>query len=373
MKVALELQPCCGKRSGIGTYVYELASRLSDWDGIEFCGNLFNFLGRNDNTESLQGMSMPVWENRMLSYGVYRRVWRFFPIPYNRLFPEVDLSVFFDFIVPPHVSGKIITTVHDLTYLRFPESMGKRNLRRIQEGIENTLARTNRILTVSEFSKREIHTMLGVPLAHITVVYNAPSLAAKAVDFSTIARKYALEKPYLLYVGNLEPRKNLPRLLEAFARLKRIGFPHKLVLAGGTGWRQDKLEKVLAHLVCRNEVIFPGYVTNGEKQALYKHADVFIFPSLYEGFGIPPLEAMACGCPVVCSNAASLPEVVGNAASLVPPEDEQALFEAIARVLEDTAYAQSLVQEGWEQVKKFSWQLSAEKLRAVCKEVLEEA
>lgn len=372
MKVALELQPCCEKRSGIGTYVYELASRLADRDEIEFCGNLFNFLGRNDNTASLEGISMSIQENRLFPYGVYRRLWTFFPIPYDMLFPKAPLSVFFNFIVPPCVSGKIITAIHDLTYIRFPETMDRRNLRRIQAGIEDTLARTDRILTVSEFSKREIQTLLGVPEEHISVVYNAPSFTEKAADFFAVAQKYALHEPYLLYVGNLEPRKNLPRLIEAFVRLKRAGFRHKLVLAGGNGWRRDELEKTLTRLACREDVIFPGYITDEEKQALYQHAAAFVFPSLYEGFGIPPLEAMACGCPVVCSNAASLPEVVGNAASLVPPEDEQALFEAIARVLEDTAYAQSLVREGREQVKKFSWQLSAEKLRNVCKEVLAE-
>lgn len=372
-KVALELQPCCGKRSGIGTYTYELASRLADQDEIEFCGNLFNFLGRNDNTASLEGISMSIQENRLFPYGVYRRLWTFFPIPYDMLFPKAALSIFFNFIVPPRISGKIITAIHDLTYIRFPETMDKQNLRRIQADIEDTLARTDRILTVSEFSKQEIQTLLGVPEKHISVVYNAPSFTEKAADFSDVSQKYALDRPYLLYVGNLEPRKNLPRLIEAFVRLKRAGFRHKLVLAGGNGWRQDELEKALTRLACREDVIFPGYITDGEKQALYQHAAAFVFPSLYEGFGIPPLEAMACGCPVVCSSAASLPEVVGNAASLVPPEDEQALFEAIARVLEDTAYAQSLVREGREQVKKFSWQLSAEKLMAVCKEVLAEA
>lgn len=373
MKVALELQPCCGKRSGIGTYVYELACRLEAGNEIEFCGNLFNFRGRNDNTAALQGITMSIHENRLFPYGVYRRLWSWLPVPYDMLFPKADLSVFFNFIVPPRVSGKLVTAVHDLTFLRYPETMDPTNLRRIQTGIEDTLARTDRILTVSEFVKQEIQNLLGVREERISVVYNAPSFTEKPTDFCVIAHKYAINQPYLLYVGNLEPRKNLPRLLEAFARLKKAGFPHKLVLAGGGGWRRGELEKTLAKLTCREDVIFPGYVTDGEKQSLYEHAAAFVFPSLYEGFGIPPLEAMACGCPVICSNAASLPEVVGSAALLVPPEDEQVLFEAIARVLEDTSYAQSLVRASREQVKKFSWQLSAKKLRAVCEEVLAES
>lgn len=148
MKVALELQPCCGKRSGIGTYVYELAKRLTDRGGLEFCGNLFNFLGRDDNSASLQGITMPIRESRVFPYGVYRRIWNLVPISYQGLFPDgADLHMFFDYIVPPRISRRVITTVHDMTWLRFPEMMGKRNYRRLKDGMARSVAQSSRTLT----------------------------------------------------------------------------------------------------------------------------------------------------------------------------------------------------------------------------------
>ena len=126
--VALELQPCCGKRSGIGVYTYELAKRLQDDERLHFCGNMFNFCGRNDNSEMLRDIHMPINESRMFPYGVYRRIWNCLPVDYARLFPQkADLSIFFNYIVPPRITGKVMTAVYDMTFLRFPETMDARN------------------------------------------------------------------------------------------------------------------------------------------------------------------------------------------------------------------------------------------------------
>ena len=370
MKVALELQPCCGKRSGIGTYVYELAKRLTDGNDLEFCGNLFNFMGRNDNSESLKDITMPIRESRMFPYGVYRRIWDWTPIPYQSLFPgEADLSVFFNYIVPPRISGRVITTVHDMTWLRFPETMDRKNYRRLQKGMAQSVARSNHILTLSRFSKEEIVSLLGVPEERISIVPCAPSLSKTVGDFTLCAEKFQITKPYLLYVGTIEPRKNLLRLLKAYATLRHEqGIAHQLVLAGGRGWKADDIYRMAEELP---DVILTGYVSAEEKNALYQNAAVFVFPSLYEGFGIPPLEAMAFDCPVVCSNAASLPEVVGAAARLVDPRDEKDIAQGIWDVLCDGAYASRLISEGRRQSEKYTWAASAEKLAGICAAVLE--
>lgn len=371
MRVALELQPCCGKRSGIGVYTYELARRLRSGDGLEFVGNLFNFAGRNDNSAALSGISMPIRESRLLPYGIYRRVWNVLPIPYRAMFPEgADLSVFFNYIVPPRVSGKVMTTLHDMTYLRFPETMDAKNRRRLDKGLRYSVERSDRILTVSEFSKRELRELLNIPEERVAVIPCAPSIGEERAPFSDCAAKFGLKGPYLLYVGTIEPRKNLIRLLKAFALLKREqGIPHQLVLAGGKGWANEEIYQTAERV---EDVIFTGYLSNGEKYTLYQNAAAFVFPSLYEGFGIPPLEAMTFGCPVVCANAASLPEVVGDAAELVEPGDETSIAEGIWKVISDQTRRDELTRRGAVQARKYTWDASGEKLAAVCRAVLEE-
>lgn len=365
MRVALELQPCCGARSGIGNYACELAKKVKDGDGLTFCGNLFNFLGRNDNSAALAGVTMPVRECRLFPYGVYRRIWDVAPIRYDSLFSgQADLSVFFNFVVPPRVSGKVLTTVHDMTCLRYPETVERRNMRRLRRGLARSIEACDRLITVSEFSRGEIVALLGYPRERIEVVPSAPVvLPGNGTEGVPV-----VDGPYLLYVGTIEPRKNLVRLIGAFERLKKEqGIPHKLVLAGGKGWNNGE---IYARAESVEDVVFTGYVPEGDKRALYRNADAFVFPSLYEGFGLPPLEAMNYGCPVVTANAASLPEVVGDAAELVDPLDEVSIAEGIWRVLSDEAYARELVRRGRERVKKYTWAASAARLESVCRAVL---
>lgn len=369
MRVALELQPCCGNRSGIGMYTYELAKRLKDGDGLEFCGNLFNFAGRNDNSAALQGIEMPIQECRLFPYGVYRRIWNYCKIPYQKLFDQPsDLSIFFDYIVPPHISGKVITTIHDMTYLRYPETMGARNLKRIRQGIDYSVERSDRIIAVSEFTKQEICTLLHVPEEKVTVIYNAPT----ELDMCCSQKADPIvQQPYILFVGTIEPRKNLERLIKAYTILrKKEDFSHKLVLAGGYGWKHESILKAAQESAYCDDIIFAGYVSAEKKRSLYQNADLFVFPSLYEGFGIPPLEAMAYGCPVVCSNAASLPEVAGDAAEYVSAENEENIARGIARVLSDRSYAGQLTANGSMQVRKYHWESSAKRLSEICQEVL---
>lgn len=370
-KVALELQPCCGNRSGIGTYAYELAKRMKSGDGLEFQGNYFDFLGRNRSSEVLRDMPMALAENRMMPYGVYRRIWDVLPIQYDNLFPCADLSVFFNYIVPPHIGGRVITTIFDLTYIRLPETMDQKNYRRISRNIAGSIARSDRIITISEFSKQEIMELLGIEEERIAVIPCAPTFSKEQVESESVAQKFKISSPYILYVGTIEPRKNLVRLLKAFERLKReTGIPHQLVLAGGSGWNNAEIYETAAGLSCADAVIFTGYVSAAEKNTLYQGAAAFAFPSLYEGFGIPPLEAMHFGCPVVAAKAASLPEVVGDAACLVEPLDEVSVAEGLYHVLYEADYRAELIKKGYQQEKKYTWDDSAERLMALCREVL---
>lgn len=369
--VALDLQPCVGRRSGIGNVTYELSRRVHDTENTRFVGNVFCF-GREKNTEGWAEHQIPVRACRLLPYGVYRRIWNAVPLPYETFFPSgADLSVFFDYVVPPRISGKVMTTVHDMSPSRFPEFMQESNRRRIEGGLQRSIERCERLLTISEFSKREIVELLHYPADRIHVIYPAPSLKPGTADFDELKARYGLRDDYLLYVGNIEQRKNLSVLLRAFARLKKeAGIPHQLVLAGGTSWGSEEIIRQAEPMIASGQIVMTGYISSAEKNTLYEHAACFAFPSLYEGFGIPPLEAMHFGCPVICSTAGSLPEVVGDAAMIVEPQDELGLSEAIHSVLSDPSLAETLRRRGFARTKVFSWDHSAEQLMQLCEAVL---
>jgi glycosyltransferase involved in cell wall biosynthesis len=216
--------------------------------------------------------------------------------------------------------------------------------------------------------------LLDVEPNRVAVVYGGVDSGFHPIeDEATLqaARvKYGLFSPFILYVGTIEPRKNLGRLLRAYTRLRaKYKTPHRLVVAGGLGWLYQDVLREIDELASEHEVIFLGRVPDEDLPTLYSLADVFAFPSLYEGFGLPPLEAMACGVPVVCSNTSSLPEVVGDAGILVSPYDIDALSEAIAGLLEDPARRSELAARGRERARLFTWERSARQLLAIYKRV----
>lgn len=240
----------------------------------------------------------------------------------------------------------------------------------------SSIERSDRIVTISEFSRSEIIKLLHVPVEKIDIVSPAPANSMQAeecVNKEVELNLKNIRKPYILYVGTIEPRKNLVRLIRAFEHLKQVEkIPHQLVLAGGLGWGNKEICETARKVSCAEDIRFVGYVSDAEKSALYRNADAFVFPSLYEGFGIPPLEAMEMNCPVICANAASLPEVVGEAARLVEPLDEKSIADGILQVLTDKDYADSLRKRGQEQFKKYTWDDSAKRLTEVCRRVSEE-
>ena len=365
MKIALELQPCSNQMSGIGHYTFQLAKRIYEMDAAEVSGNYFNFCMRNPKLKDL-GMSGKVHYNALLPYGIYRRIWDVLPIPYRVMFPRADVTHFFDYIVAPGVSGKVIDTIYDLTYLRFPEMMNERNLKRLQGGLRRSLDRSDRIVTDSAFVKGEIVRELGFDAHRIDVVYPAAvDDAAGELPAEYLKEKWGLTKPYVLYLGTIEPRKNLNRLIQAYAKVTReIEHPPKLVLAGGRGWNAEETYR-LAEELLPGQVLFTGYLTAQEKKLMLGHAALFVFPSLYEGFGIPVLEAMQSGVPVVCANTSSLPEVAGDSARLVEPTDVVDIASGMLELLTNPAVAERLALSGKAQAERFSWDRSAEQLMQI--------
>ncbi len=254
-----------------------------------------------------------------------------------------------------------VVTVHDLAYLRLPDRLPTGRRRYFAALTRASVRRASRVLAVSESTKRDIVELLGVPPEQIAVTPLAADPSFRPVTgeaLEVFLGEQGIVRPFVLSVGTLEPRKNLPTLLRAFARIA-AEMPHDLVLAGPEGWMTDEIHETRRRLDLGDRLRFTGYVDAEALPAWYSAADLFVYPSLYEGFGLPPLEAMACGTPVITSDVSSLPEVVGDAGLTVPPTDEMALAEAMRRVLGDPAIGADLRKRGLERAKRFSWEQTA--------------
>jgi glycosyltransferase involved in cell wall biosynthesis len=262
-----------------------------------------------------------------------------------------------------------IIVVHDLIPLRFPENH-LRPQHYFRSFVPLLLRKSRAILTVSENTKRDIITCYGIEADKVLVVppgYDKDRYRM-GIDIMGVKGKYGLTS-YLLYLGNLRPHKNLLRLLQAFARIVRT-IPHMLVITGRKDPRfYPALEAEVQVLGLQDRVRFLDYVPADELPSLYVGADIFVFPSLYEGFGLPPLEAMACGTPVMVANVSSLPEVVGDAALMVDPYDVEGMAKAMYKVLSDVRLSEEMRRKGLERAKSFSWGRTAQSILNVCKEV----
>lgn len=310
------------------------------------------------------------WFHNML----YKLVWPAFPIPYSLFFgKDRDITQFFNFVVPPGVKGKVVTIVHDMAYKAYPETVNEKTRRWLELTLEGSCKRADAIMTVSEFSKQEIMKYLGVKAEKITVMPNGVDLERYHGSYpkEAIGRlkdKYHIQGEYFLYLGTLEPRKNIERLIEAYHLLlqeKGEDSIPRLVLAGGKGWLYDSIFELVGRLGIGHMVLFTGYVEGADVPVLMQGARAFLFPSLYEGFGMPPLEAMACRTPVITSATSSLPEVVGDAGMLVDPFDVAAIKEAMGRLSEDEGLARRLGDMGFERAQDYTWRHSAEILKQV--------
>jgi len=229
----------------------------------------------------------------------------------------------------------------------------------------------DRVIAISEHTKKDINKYLKIDNEKIDVVYCAADKSIKRIEdkniLQDIKEKYSLPDKYFLFVGSLNPRKNIFRIYQAYKELKKkTDIPHKLVIVGNYGW---KLKKELKIMKNDNDVVFTGYIEEKDKSALYTMAEAFVFPSLYEGFGIPILEAQQCGVPVVTSNNSSMPEVAGDGAVYVDPYDVSDIANSIERLLVDEELKRNIINAGYENAKRFSWEESAEKLGEIIKNI----
>ena len=269
-------------------------------------------------------------------------------------------------IMPFFLNPKVkkILTIHDLTPMLFPETHTRETVFLWNSTLKLIKNKIDIIIADSQNTKNDCINYLNIPEEKIEVVYLVADEIYTPVDNKReireeLAKKYNINTPFIHYVGTLEKRKNVPTLIKAFYKLKKKGITHKLVIVGKKGWRYNDIFEVVKALNLQKDVIFTGYVPKEDLVKFYNLADVFVYPSIYEGFGLPPLEAMACGCPVIASNTSSLPEVVGNAGILINPYNIDSLAKAIYDVLTNDGLRDELSKKGLKRAKLFSWEKTA--------------
>lgn len=338
-------------------------------NGDKKLARLTPYLGKNAKAESAH-----------FSPFLYRAMTNFIPVPYRWFFKNgAQVTHFFNYIAPPYVGGKSVVTVHDMVIRAFPETVRLRTKLLLQLGLKRSMKRADRIVTDSEFSKQEIIKYYPKYADKVRVVYCGvnterfhPVEHPEAIQ--AVKQRLGIQGDYFLYLGTLEPRKNLERLIQAYKSfLERNPNPNqnppRLVLSGGKGWLYEGIFETVQALGLQEQVMFTQYIPAEELCPLMAGALAFVFPSLYEGFGMPPLEAMACGTPVLCSTAASLPEVVGDCAVLVDPYNTEQIAAGLSRLWTDSALRAQLRQKGLQRVQQFTWDAAAKQLYRVYEEL----
>ena len=369
-------------KTGIGKTTEYLIKAMSGYKEHEY---RLNYIGSRRNKEKNAiideykkfGYSDFKGTNRLLNliYKVMRRTC--IEPPYSLFFGGgSDVTVFFNYYVPPFVKGKSTVIVYDMTYKAHPETMNAVTKKWLDNVLEKSCARAEKIITISQFSKNEIIKYLGIeedrievmPMGVDTDIFNDKKDDKKIEE---VKKKFGIEGEYFLYMGTLEPRKNIERLIEAYALLKKEkSAAAKLVLAGKKGWLYDKIFEKVKKYEIEDDVIFTGYVSDEDAVDMMRGAFAFVFVSIYEGFGIPPLEAMAYGTPVIVSKEASLPEVVGNAAILADAYDCGDIKNAMLEMCENNEKREELIMLGKKRAKELSWKNSAEILNDILKRML---
>lgn len=288
-------------------------------------------------------------------------------IPYDFLTERADIYLFPNFIRLPTTRGKVVTFVHDLAYLKYPETLEPKNLLFLRRFLPKSVKESDHIVVISESTKKDILQSFGINQDKVSVVY--PALPKELVwpsqnKVEEFKSKLKLGK-YILFVGTLEPRKNIPRLIKAVESLPPEYSDISLVLAGKRAWAKEEIDQAIRGSSLGDRLVELGAISDEDLSCLYKGAFVFAFPSLYEGFGIPVLEAFSAGVPVVTSRVSSLPEVGGDAAILIDPTDPASISSGLLRVLSDEKFRKHMIGRGEVQLKRFSWQESAEKMMGV--------
>jgi len=373
------LNPQAGEKTGIAHYTYYLVKSLLKLNRLDEFVLFFDHRAKNIVKEFLE----PNTTIRFFTYSEYKKYLPFF---YSHILTasNIDrekLDVYHSpaNIVPLRYSGKFCVTIHDLAIYQRPDLFPSRQGFSIKYIVPRSIKSAQKIIAVSESTKNDVEKYFNIAPEKIKVIHEGvdyvkfnPDIAS-AETLSGVRQKYGIDRDYVLFVGTLEPRKNLIRLLEAYYKLlgnrPEYNKKYQLVLAGGKGWLYDEIFEEVENRGLKNSVVFTDYLPAEDLPALYSNAKVFIYPSIYEGFGLPVLEAMSCGVPVITSNVSSMPEIAGNAAVLVDPLDIDGIASSLEKLLDNEEMRKEYGLAGRRRAENFSWEKCAQETMKLYKEI----
>lgn len=368
MRVGIDGTSLLGPRSGVGNYTGRLLANLlvenPDWE-FELYSN-----------RPLQPLEPSLASATCLTSRIpsKRLVWMHCLLPALIRSRQPDLCHFPNAMVPLYHERPFVLTIHDASLFVHRRYHPWARIISIRLALPFVARRAAAVITVSQHARQELIRVLNLEPDKAHVVYEAAPDHYRPVTsahrLQALRHKYHLPEPFLLYVGTLEPRKNLMRVIRTLAEVRRRGYPHHLLLVGTGGSYALQLRQEVARLQLEDAVHFLGYVPAADLPGLFSLASLFVFPSLYEGFGLPPLEAMACGAPVLSSNRSSLPEILGDAAQLVDPENEDEMAATLAALLGDDERRRELANRGLGRARNFSWRRAAQETTAIYNRVM---
>lgn len=375
--IAIDYTPAWEQSAGIGRYVRELTAALAMHDQE----NAYRLFVAGVTASDLPTSPAPnfKWKSTSLTPQWLARLWHRarIPVPVELFTGGIDLFHATDFVLPPTLPAtRKLLTVHDLSFVRVPEAASPPLKAYLDVVVPRSVSRADHILADSDATKRDLIDLYQTPETKVSVLYSGVDERFQKVNDSRaledVQAKLGLTGlKYLLSVGTVQPRKNYARNIEALAKLRAIGHDLHYAIAGGKGWLDDEMHRIIERTGMTGFVHLLGFVDDEDLPALYSGARMLVLASLYEGFGLPVLEAMACGTPVVTSDISSLPEVAGEAAILVDPYDVDAIVKAIAAIDTDVQLRARLTEAGFAQAARFSWRRSAAQLLDVYENMLE--
>jgi glycosyltransferase involved in cell wall biosynthesis len=376
-KIGLNAQLLSLKQSyrgaGISWYIYNLLQNLPGVSPDSFRYTVF----LADKAYSNQAANMRLNVTQFPTHNPFIRIfWEQFIQPFRLKQTNINLLHALAFVAPLVSPVPFVTTVFDLSFLRFPEAFRPFNRLYLRYFTTQTSKRAKAIITISESTRRDVIDLLKIPPEKVNTIYcgvDAIFKPAPATEVETFRKARGLPDKFILFLGTLEPRKNVDGLIKAYAQwYAKDQHALPLVIAGGKGWYYQQIFQQAEALNLTNTIRFPGYVPQAELPLWYNAATAFVYPSRFEGFGLPVLEAMACGTPVITSTAASLPEVAGTdgTARLIPPEDHEALADAISEVSRTPALRAEMSERGLARAARFSWETTARETVGIYQKVL---
>ncbi len=364
------LNPDKGEEAGIGHYTYQLVRHLLE---INKSDTFVLFFDRSVEDRRLKKFDKENVETKFFPFIKYER---FMPDRYtdfliSATIKSKKLDVFFSPIprIPKSYNGKSVVTVHDLSMLRFPDLFSQKELSKLKTQIPESLKKAEKIITVSQFTADEVNKHFNISLKRIQVIENGVDQRffseVPASQIKSLKKDYNIKGDYILFLGTIDPRKNIARLLDAYEYFRKslsgTKKNYKLVIAGAKGAKTAQIERKIKFSDFKKDIYVPGYIPAKDLGPLFKGASLFVFPSLYEGFGIPPLEAMAKGVPTIVSNITPIKEVVGEDILKFNPKNSTDMAKTMDKVLTNKSNRKEIVKKGKKIAKKFSWGKCAKK------------